>query len=528
MAYVDGLPVASTVSVNDVLAIDQGGTPGTPGTSTTRQATLALILGGTPGTQYLPLIGGTLTGELIISAAGTGLNVAHNVVIGGTLGVTGAVSGAGITALFASPPPIGSTSASTAAFTALTMGSSAIRWGILPLAAGTPTTGGAGYVVGEVITLTGGAKVSVISVSGGSVTEFYVQQSGSYTTVPTGAVAQTSTSGSGTGFTCTPAFGPIAASIGAAPLSPGLGNFVLGYQAGNATTTGGENTLVGDYAGLSITTGGFNTAFGHRAIGLDTTGHNLTAVGNDAMRNTIGGVGNVAVGDNAHRNGSGVANVAIGSGGVLAGTDGGGSGFNAAITGSGNVAVGHGAMAAAGYTTASDNNVFGHFAGSSITTGGANQIWGRSAGSLLTTGTNNVIIGNNVASTTLVTGSSNILIGINAQTDTAAAGTQDTLKIQGNSATPAISGTDLNTSAPAITLPGSLTTPLVKGVSNLTLGTGSALATNATTGMIFIPSCAGTPSGSVGALGGVALIFDSTANKIWIGVAGTWKSVAVA
>jgi hypothetical protein len=63
--------------------------------------------------------------------------------------------------------------------------------------------------------------------------------------------------------------------------------------------------------------------------------------------------------------------------------------------------------------------------------------------------------------------------------------------------------------------------------TNLVLGTGVALATNATTGMILIPTCAGAPTGNVGAGGQAALIFDTTDGKIYAGVSGTWKSVAL-
>lgn len=97
--YIDGLPVATLVASTDIIALDQGGMIGFPGTATTRQATLAQIFGTGPGAGFLPLIGGTITGTLNANGAGTGLAVAHNVTIGGTLGITGAVTvSAGITA----------------------------------------------------------------------------------------------------------------------------------------------------------------------------------------------------------------------------------------------------------------------------------------------------------------------------------------------------------------------------------------------------------------------------------------------
>lgn len=44
MPYLDGLPVAPTVSGTDIIAVDQGGTPGLAGTATTRQTTVSAIL----------------------------------------------------------------------------------------------------------------------------------------------------------------------------------------------------------------------------------------------------------------------------------------------------------------------------------------------------------------------------------------------------------------------------------------------------------------------------------------------------
>lgn len=92
-----------------------------------------------------------------------------------------------------------------------------------------------------------------------------------------------------------------------------------------------------------------------------------------------------------------------------------------------------------------------------------------------------------------------------------------------------------STSATAINLGNaSSTTTMIgtvnagSGTTNVTLGSGAAVATNATTGMVLIPSCAGAPTGNVGALGKVALVYDSTDSKIYVGVAGTWKSVVVA
>lgn len=53
-----------------------------------------------------------------------------------------------------------------------------------------------------------------------------------------------------------------------------------------------------------------------------------------------------------------------------------------------------------------------------------------------------------------------------------------------------------------------------------------ALATNATNGFIYIPSCAGTPTGVPTAVtGGVPLVADSTNNKIYAYVGGAWTAL---
>lgn len=63
-------------------------------------------------------------------------------------------------------------------------------------------------------------------------------------------------------------------------------------------------------------------------------------------------------------------------------------------------------------------------------------------------------------------------------------------------------------------------------------GSGSALATNATSGFPMIPTCAGTPSGTPtqGGTGRAAIILDTTGVKLWVysPTAAAWKGVVVA
>jgi len=59
---------------------------------------------------------------------------------------------------------------------------------------------------------------------------------------------------------------------------------------------------------------------------------------------------------------------------------------------------------------------------------------------------------------------------------------------------------------------------------NTRIGTGSALATNATSGFLLVPTMAGSPSGAVGAAGQAAIVVNTTGNKLcWSVGGGTWK-----
>lgn len=62
--------------------------------------------------------------------------------------------------------------------------------------------------------------------------------------------------------------------------------------------------------------------------------------------------------------------------------------------------------------------------------------------------------------------------------------------------------------------------------SNMIIGT-AALATNATNGFVYMPSCAGTPTGVPTAFTGrVPWVFDTTNKKICIYTAGAWFKTA--
>ena len=56
----------------------------------------------------------------------------------------------------------------------------------------------------------------------------------------------------------------------------------------------------------------------------------------------------------------------------------------------------------------------------------------------------------------------------------------------------------------------------------------AALPTTATTGFLYIPSCAGPPTGTPVALTGlVPLVIDSTDGQIWAYISGSWKAITL-
>ena len=141
-------------------------------------------------------------------------------------------------------------------------------------------------------------------------------------------------------------------------------NTAFGYQALNATNTGGNNTGIGYQAGFANTSGTNNTSTGWGAGALTTTGANNANFGAGALfQNTTGGY-NVAVGSNA---------------------------LYSNTTASNNTAVGY----QAGYsnTTGTQNTCVGYVAGYN-TTGSYNTYLGVGAGYQMTSGSYNTVIGN--------------------------------------------------------------------------------------------------------------------------------------
>jgi hypothetical protein len=113
----------------------------------------------------------------------------------------------------------------------------------------------------------------------------------------------------------------------------GNNNTGIGYQAGKAITSGGNNVFVGQYSGVTLTTANYNTGIGHGALNASNANGN-TGVGSQALNSVSSGQQNAAFGNQAGQALiTGQQNVFLGS-----------YAFYAGVTGSGNVAVGNQAM----------------------------------------------------------------------------------------------------------------------------------------------------------------------------------------
>lgn len=239
-----------------------------------------------------------------------------------------------------------------------------------------------------------------------------------------------------------------------------IGATAFGYQAMLGATatplTGTGNAAFGAFSLASIIgAANANTGAGYRAGQYITTGARNTAIGTDALLsnsstyitlNDNTGVGYTAL--TALAGSNSYASTAVGSyaGASTTTHDQAFLGYAAGryvTTGAGNTAIGAQSLlgASATKTTGGYNTGVGFYSLKGVIGAGAyNTALGANAGLVVTTGTNNVLIGPDVAKTTLTTGSNNILIGTSSLIDTTASNTSNTLNIGG-----AITGTELGT-----------------------------------------------------------------------------------
>ena len=174
----------------------------------------------------------------------------------------------------------------------------------------------------------------------------------------------------------------------------------IGYQSGNAITTGDNNVCLGSTSCDALNTGYENFSAGYAALGTATIATRNIAIGHQALTTCLDCGDNVAIGHNVMTGATDASdNVAVGAS-ALAGNQ----------TGTNNVAVGINALVGA---VEDGNTAVGSNACAGIGITGFNNIClGNSAGDRITTSTENISIGTNSMGTSAgVTGSNNIAIG---------------------------------------------------------------------------------------------------------------------
>jgi hypothetical protein len=246
----------------------------------------------------------------------------------------------------------------------------------------------------------------------------------------------------------------------------GRGDAYIGLGAGRLAT-GVGNVFLGNTAGYSVTTGQENTAIGNNS-GQANLGSQNTYLGASAGQNGTTATASIFIGYQAGQNSNASNGIFIGQTAAVNG-------------GSGTVAIGY----TAGAGTGSHNISLGQSSGAGMTTGSFNTHIGyRSVASGVTTGNYNNLLG------------SDIVVG-NVSNNAVLADNQGNQAIR----------KDNN--------------------HNVVLGRETALATNATNGFAYLPTCAGTPTGvpSASFTGKAPVVIDSTNNKMYIYSGGAWVAL---
>jgi hypothetical protein len=282
------------------------------------------------------------------------------------------------------------------------------------------------------------------------------------------------------------------------------GAFFLGTERagllGNTNVGLGRNTLTSLISGIN------NTAIGNGALRFITKGINSTAIGSDALTSNTTGTLNTAVGASAlTSNSTGNSNSAVGF-----------HALNSNSTGGENTAVGRQALRSS--STGSGNTALGYGAGYTATTGNAN-----------TTGSNNTFIGYNAGPGTSTQLNNATALGYNALVSASSAlvlgGTgSDAVKVGIGITTPTAQ-LDVRLSAAANL--GQVIRAAASQTGNLQEwqnSGGTRLSGVDSTGRFIQATLAGTPTGTPTA---GTMVYDTTANKLWVYSGSSWRSVAM-
>lgn len=263
-------------------------------------------------------------------------------------------------------------------------------------------------------------------------------------------------------------------------------NTAFGQLSLNSCTTGNNNTAFGYNSLAAVTTATTNTGYGSGTLQL-TTGEGNTAVGFNSGRLITTGTYNTCIGYEAGSNGAPTSGVYIG--------------YSPGLTSTGSNVVAIGSVAAQGLTSGSGGVAIGNSARIG-TTGSHNISFGQSSGLGLTTGSFNIHLGYRSVGSGVATGNYNTLIG-------------------GDSVIGDVSNNAILSDAQG-------NQAIRKDTNhNVLLGREVALATNATNGFAYLPTCAGVPTGVPAAsfTGKAPVVIDSTNNKMYIYTNATWVAL---
>jgi hypothetical protein len=299
--------------------------PGVTGVNSVTSADNFIAIGGTAtdptvglntantDARYLPLTGGTMTGNITFAAGQTFPSSALPNLAGEVTGPLGATV-------------VSSTSFGNVPNTIVRRdGSGNFSTGTISLTGNLAFTNIASPSPG-LITVAGlpflhkfGIGNTFLGLSAGNFT-----MTGEENTVVGGGALSSNTTGEDNS-----AFGTLALSSN----TTGSANSAFGFDALHSTTTGGSNAAFGEAALYSNTTGTGNSAFGDSALFFSTTGSFNAAFGASALYNNTAGVNNSAFGVGALGvNTTGSDNLALGSGAL-----------GNLVGGSENIALGEGA-----------------------------------------------------------------------------------------------------------------------------------------------------------------------------------------
>ncbi|WP_367871232.1 hypothetical protein [Luteolibacter sp. Populi] len=253
------------------------------------------------------------------------------------------------------------------------------------------TNGSGGVTFGPTTVFSGGATFSSTATFAGATTL-------ASTTVSTSSFTGALTVAGGIGIAKDSYINGI--RIGLGPLAS-YNNLVVGRDAFQSITQGGDSVAVGFEALKLATTSYGNTAVGSLTLRVNTTGSSNTALGYSGLKSNLAGGYNVATGSfSLTSNTSGSYNVATGASSLLNNTSGGD-----------NVATG--AYSLFTNTTGSYNTASGYQSLYLNSTGSQNVAYGRLGLRNTTTGINNTAVGSEALYGN-TTGSSNVAIGMAA------------------------------------------------------------------------------------------------------------------